>query len=36
MNELKDSLREYGFRSSVTITIDVDHDDETLNGSDIL
>ena len=36
MNELEESLREYGFRSSVTITIDVDHDDQNLIGSEIL
>lgn len=36
MNELEESLREYGFRSSVTITIDVNHDDETLKGSEVL
>ena len=36
MNELEESLREYGFRSSVTITIDVNHDDQNLIGSEIL
>jgi hypothetical protein len=35
MNELEESLREYGFRSSVTITLNVDHDDEEIKASDV-